>query len=195
MARFHDKQIIGAHGFAPNSDGAAAYFEGSNLIVAGGLQIEGAFTATMLLAGSARFAKTAVTDLTGTTAVFNVSTVGSATITNALLGKVTGTAAVVDSVGFKTSAAITNMWGFVYTADFGALGAVGSLTAVSVIDVAASGVLVGDFAVANPVGSMDTQIFVGAAVSSAANIQLRAHSVGSAGGDPGAIPFKIFVIR
>lgn len=110
-------------------------------------------------------------------------------------GDITGTGVIANTLKFKTSVALTNMWQFVASVDFGAIGIHGSINARIAADVAASGVAVGDQAIATPVGSCDLGLVFGCCVSSAANVQLRASYMGSGAIDPGVIPFKITIIK
>jgi hypothetical protein len=110
-------------------------------------------------------------------------------------GDITGTGVIANTLKFKGSTALTNMWQLVATIDLPAIGIHGSVNAGVAMNVAASGVAVGDCVVGNAVGSIDLGVFWNCAVMSAANIQVRMAYMGSGAYDGGNVPFKFTVIK
>lgn len=108
---------------------------------------------------------------------------------------VSGNATIHGTLKVAEGSTLTKQWGFLYTADFGNIAVTGSITAVSAVDVAASGAAIGDTVLAVPIGSLDDKLMWGAAVFSAGNVHLTARQNGSGAYDPGAIQFRIQLQR
>ena len=166
LSRFLNKHLFHGEGlWKGDGEAPAILFEGGKVVSVGALNVEGKVTATMLAVGSVN-----------TTAL-------------------TGSAVTVNTLGFKGSTALSNVWQLIASLDIGAVGIHGSVNSTAVLDVAASGVAVGDLVVGNPVGSIDAGLLWGVAVMSAANVQVRLAYMGSGAYDPGVIPFKFTVIK
>lgn len=117
--------------------------------------------------------------------------IGGATIE----GDATATGMTVNTLAFKGSAALTNIWGIVASLDLGAIGPTGSTNAVLAANTAMSGAAVGDFMMTAPVSSCNTFLMFAATCISANNVQIRAAYLGSGGLDPGVITLKVYCIK
>ena len=110
-------------------------------------------------------------------------------------GDVTATGVIANSLKFKGSTALTNIWGLVASLTIGTIGIHGSLNSTAVVNTAMSGVSVGDLVFGNPVGSCHNGLMWGVACHSAGNVQVRACYLGSGEYGPGVVPFKLYCIK